>query len=498
MPSAYTAPLINATFPSDGVLVLALARPPVNAFSTDLFHQLEQVFRVASGDNDVHCVVLTSDVAKGFTAGLDLQCVSRLPSSFPPPDPTLPLRLQLERPHAPSRRPGSHCPPPARRTPQTRSNRVCLAAVSLTSPRPPPAHWRPPARRLGHPGVRQARHHRRARPVPRRRHRPHVGRRRAPVRRGQHLRHQGALAPLLPLPALVPPLTARSHSQEVDIGLAADIGSLQRLPLVTGNASLVAELALTARNFGPDEAEKLGLVSRVVSGGEQGVKDEAIRLAKVIASASLAPPSPPPRLTWLPSRGRSQASRRSRRSRPSTSSTTRESTRFRTASTTRKPGAPPRLRSLGSRTLTLAYTHRNMVRPLSLRQHVSATDPAPCCRPCCRRATFPQRSERSSHPLSLFPSSSSPACRHSLSTISKELPDTCRDRPAIQLHEQEAGDVRQARQVVDPLSLSRRASRAVPPSSSRELLPYDSTRASVRAFSPPHREAVLGEQDGRP
>lgn len=55
---------------------------------------------------------------------------------------------------------------------------------------------------------------------------------------------------------------------------------------MTANASLVAELALTARNFGPAEAEKLGLVSRVVPGGQKGVTDEAVKLAKVIASAS--------------------------------------------------------------------------------------------------------------------------------------------------------------------------------------------------------------------
>merc|ERR1712093_390293 len=71
-----------------------------------------------------------------------------------------------------------------------------------------------------------------------------------------------------------------------DIALAADIGSLQRLPRVTANASLVAELALTARNFGPAEAEKLGLASRVVPGGQKGVTDEAVKLAKVIASKS--------------------------------------------------------------------------------------------------------------------------------------------------------------------------------------------------------------------
>ncbi|GAA6026696.1 hypothetical protein JCM8202_005617 [Rhodotorula sphaerocarpa] len=77
--------------------------------------------------------------------------------------------------------------------------------------------------------------------------------------------------------------------KEVDIGLAADIGSLQRLPRVTGNASLLYELALTARNFGPKEAVELGLVSRVVpEGGAPGekVREEALRLAKVIADKS--------------------------------------------------------------------------------------------------------------------------------------------------------------------------------------------------------------------
>lgn len=35
--------------------------------------------------------------------------------------------------------------------------------------------------------------------------------------------------------------------KEVDVGLAADVGTLQRLPKVIGNQSLVRELCLTAR-----------------------------------------------------------------------------------------------------------------------------------------------------------------------------------------------------------------------------------------------------------
>jgi len=44
---------------------------------------------------------------------------------------------------------------------------------------------------------------------------------------------------------------------------ALSTNSLARLPKITGNASLLYELALTARTFGADEALKLGLVSKV-------------------------------------------------------------------------------------------------------------------------------------------------------------------------------------------------------------------------------------------
>ena len=48
--------------------------------------------------------------------------------------------------------------------------------------------------------------------------------------------------------------------QEVEIGLAADIGTLQRLPKVVGNVSLARELVYTARKFSAEEALAMGLV----------------------------------------------------------------------------------------------------------------------------------------------------------------------------------------------------------------------------------------------
>lgn len=72
----------------------------------------------------------------------------------------------------------------------------------------------------------------------------------------------------------------------MDIGLAPDIGSLAFLPKITGNHSLIRELTYTARPFTAVEAEKLGLVSRVVEGGRDEVIKEALELAKLIAEKS--------------------------------------------------------------------------------------------------------------------------------------------------------------------------------------------------------------------
>lgn len=84
-------------------------------------------------------------------------------------------------------------------------------------------------------------------------------------------------------PSSVTPLTC---PQEVKVGLAADIGTLQRLPKATGNGSLARELALTGRKFGPETAVQLGFVSRVVDGSRVQVIEEAVKLAKEIAENS--------------------------------------------------------------------------------------------------------------------------------------------------------------------------------------------------------------------
>ncbi|KAJ2797904.1 hypothetical protein H4R21_004136 [Coemansia helicoidea] len=74
--------------------------------------------------------------------------------------------------------------------------------------------------------------------------------------------------------------------KEVDIGMAADIGTLQRLPKVVGNDSWVRDVCYTARRVPAKEALLVGLVSRVLPD-----KAEALAAAQATA-ASIAAKSP--------------------------------------------------------------------------------------------------------------------------------------------------------------------------------------------------------------
>ncbi|XP_063707041.1 delta(3,5)-Delta(2,4)-dienoyl-CoA isomerase, mitochondrial [Culicoides brevitarsis] len=73
--------------------------------------------------------------------------------------------------------------------------------------------------------------------------------------------------------------------KEVDIGMAADVGTLQRLPKVIGSQSLVRELCFTARKVKSDEGLACGLISKVFESKEEMLKG-AIELANEIAAKS--------------------------------------------------------------------------------------------------------------------------------------------------------------------------------------------------------------------
>ena len=73
--------------------------------------------------------------------------------------------------------------------------------------------------------------------------------------------------------------------KEVDVGLAADVGTLQRLPRCVGSQSLVRELVYTCRPLRGDEALNCGLVSRMFT-DKQSMLDAAFSLAETIAKKS--------------------------------------------------------------------------------------------------------------------------------------------------------------------------------------------------------------------
>lgn len=73
--------------------------------------------------------------------------------------------------------------------------------------------------------------------------------------------------------------------KEVEVGLAADVGTLQRLPRVVANDSLVRELCFTARKMDAEEAYRCGLVSRLGADREE-VVGAALAMATLIAEKS--------------------------------------------------------------------------------------------------------------------------------------------------------------------------------------------------------------------
>ncbi|KAI9362918.1 dienoyl-CoA isomerase [Zopfochytrium polystomum] len=88
--------------------------------------------------------------------------------------------------------------------------------------------------------------------------------------------------------------------REVDVGLAATLGLLQRLPAVVASQSWLRDVALSARTFGAAEAAAVGLVSRVAEapppvpvpadggggGGGRSAKAAAAKAAKAAAVAA--------------------------------------------------------------------------------------------------------------------------------------------------------------------------------------------------------------------
>jgi enoyl-CoA hydratase len=72
--------------------------------------------------------------------------------------------------------------------------------------------------------------------------------------------------------------------KEIDLGMVADLGTLQRLPKLI-SPGLVNELAYTGRNVGAAEAEKVGLVNRSFE-TKEAMLEHVREIAALIASKS--------------------------------------------------------------------------------------------------------------------------------------------------------------------------------------------------------------------
>ncbi len=72
--------------------------------------------------------------------------------------------------------------------------------------------------------------------------------------------------------------------KEVDLGLVADIGTLQRLPTII-NPGIMSELAFTGRKFYGPEAKSIGMVNRTFATKEEMIEGVS-KIAKSIAEKS--------------------------------------------------------------------------------------------------------------------------------------------------------------------------------------------------------------------
>ncbi|MFV0927281.1 crotonase/enoyl-CoA hydratase family protein [Pseudomonas palmensis] len=77
---------------------------------------------------------------------------------------------------------------------------------------------------------------------------------------------------------------AQFSIKEIDMGMAADVGTLQRLPRIIGDGML-RELAYTGRTVGADEARQIGLVNRTFD-DQASLLDGVFAIAAEIAGKS--------------------------------------------------------------------------------------------------------------------------------------------------------------------------------------------------------------------
>ncbi|KAF8988455.1 Delta2-dienoyl-CoA-isomerase [Cyathus striatus] len=220
----YSSKWIKVSEPSPHVLLVELSRAPVNAFSQEYWQEFGKLFdRLVEDGADVRAAVISSAFPKFFTAGLDLSDAVLLGGD------------------------AADTTRDAARASLAMRKKLIQFQQAIGAPERAPF----------------------------------------PVIAAVHGHCIGLGVDLISICDIRYAASNTSFAiKEVDIGLAPDIGSLAYLPHITGNHSLLRELTYTARSFSAAEAEKIGLVSKVVQGGKDEVVSEALGLAKFIAGKS--------------------------------------------------------------------------------------------------------------------------------------------------------------------------------------------------------------------
>ncbi|KAF1844994.1 delta-delta-dienoyl-CoA isomeras-like protein [Cucurbitaria berberidis CBS 394.84] len=225
--AAYQKEFFNVSFPAEYVAHVEINRPEkLNAFKEVMWHNLSAIFRALSHDPSVRAVLLTGAGPRAFTAGLDVQAASQ--------EGALAQKSDSDSPQDSARK-------------ATTIRRHILEFQSCITD---------------------------------------LEKCEKPVIAVLHGISFGlALDMCLACDIRVATADAKISVKEVDIGIAADIGTLSRLPHSVGNLSWVKDVALSARIFGAEEALRVGLVSSVYKNKDEAV-DQALKLASLIASKS--------------------------------------------------------------------------------------------------------------------------------------------------------------------------------------------------------------------
>ncbi|WPG98761.1 Hypothetical protein R9X50_00155500 [Acrodontium crateriforme] len=222
--SSYDIKYFKVEWPVPGVAHVEINRPEkYNAFNPDMWHGMPKIFDRLSEDPNVRCIVLSGNGEKAFCAGLDVQSASTAgPVSQPDPKLDFARRSWAIRRHVYDYQNTVNAIERCEKPTIILLHGICFgAAIDMAT--------------------------------------------------AADIRYCTKDAKLC--------------VKEVDVGLAADVGTLTRLPKIGVSYSWAKEIVYTARVFDGEEALQVGFASRNFKGKDELMK-AGVELATFIASKS--------------------------------------------------------------------------------------------------------------------------------------------------------------------------------------------------------------------